>query len=75
MRFCNFGPDWDQIAEVSLLGKRIRRNPALAKYLLMLPPTTRKDPPFVDCPTKYVSPSFKYQFVCFNPVKTSFLAF
>ena len=31
IRFCNFGPDWEQIARFSLLGQGIRRSPALAK--------------------------------------------
>ena len=74
-RFCKFGPNWDQIAEFSLLEQRIKRSPALAKYFFILSPTTRKNPPFVDSPTKCLSPSTKYQFPCFNPVKTSFLAF
>ena len=75
IRFCSFGPNWDQTAEISLLGQGIRRSLALAKYLLILSPTIRKNLPFVDTPTKCLSPSTKYQFPCFNPVKTSFLAF
>ena len=73
-RFCNFGQHWDQIAEFSLLGQGIRGNTVIAKYLVILSPTTRNNPPFVDSPTKYLSLSIKYQLPCFNPVKT-FLAF
>ena len=72
IRFCNFGQNWDQIAEFSLLEQGIRRSTALAKYLLILSLTTRKNPPFVDYPTKSFPPSTKYQFPCFNPVKTFF---
>ena len=85
LRFCNFGPNWDQIARFSVLGHGIRRSPALAKNLLILSPTTRKPPlpsspplssfAFVDSPTKFFSPSTKYQFPCFNPGKTLFLVF
>ena len=76
IRFCNFTANWDQIAEFSLLEQGIRMSPALVKYLLILSPTTRKNPSFVYCPTKCLPPSTKYQFPCFNPVKTlfSFLA-
>ena len=40
-RFCDFGPNWDQIPEFSLLEQGIRTSPALAKYFLILNLTTR----------------------------------
>ena len=40
-RFCNFGPNWDQISEFSLLEQGMRRSPALAKYFLILYRTTK----------------------------------
>ena len=70
IRFCNFRPNWDQIAGFFLLRKRIRKSCPLAKNLLILPPTSRKNPP-----TKFLSPPTKCQFPCFNPIKASFLAF
>ena len=57
------------------MGQGLRRSLALAKYLFILSRTTRKNFPFVDSFTKYLSPSTKYQFPYFNPIKTSFLAF
>ena len=75
IRSCSFGPNWNQIAGFSLLGQGIRKSPALAKYLLILSPTTRKNPPFVDSPTKCLSPSTKRQFPCFNPVKKIIFSF
>ena len=75
IRSCNFGPNWDQIARFSLMGQGLRRSLALVKCLFILSRTTRKNPPFVDSFTKYLYPSTKYQFPCFNPIKTSFLDF
>ena len=54
----------------TLLGQGIRRSPPMAKNL----PPTRKIYP-LDSPTKFLSPSTKYQLPRFNPPKTSFLAF
>ena len=76
--FCNFGPNWDQIGGFSLLGWRIRRSPALAKDLLILSSTARKNQLLsllVDSPNKFLSFSTKYQFPCFNPIKLHFWLF
>ena len=46
---CNFGPNWDQTAGISLLVQEIK-SPALAKNLLILSPTTMKNPPLLRLP-------------------------
>ena len=48
MRY-NLGPNLDQIAAFSLLGQEKRRTPALVE--------TRKNPPFADFTTNFLSPS------------------
>ena len=65
-----------QIAGFSLMGQQILGNLPLAGNLFIPSSTTRKNPPSVGSPTKFLS-SFpaKYQFPCSNSVKTSFLAF
>ena len=45
IRFSNFGPNWDNIGGFSLMGQGIGKSPALAKNLLILFPTTKKNPP------------------------------
>ena len=60
IRFSNSGQSWNQITEFSLLGQGIRRSTGLAKHLLILSPTTRKNPPFIYSPFKCLSPSTKY---------------
>ena len=45
IKFCKFDPNWDQIGGFSLLGQGIKRCPALIKNLLVLYPTTKKNPP------------------------------
>ena len=43
IRFSNFGPNWDNIGGFSLMGQGIGKSPALAKNLLILFPTTKKN--------------------------------
>ena len=45
IRFSNFGPNWDNIGGFSLMGQGIGKSPALAKNLLILFPTAKKNPP------------------------------
>ena len=59
VRFCNLGPNWDQNARFSLLSKRYRK---ICSFSL---PPHGKIPSFVESPTKFLSPSTKYQIPCF----------
>ena len=46
IRFSSFGPNWDNIGGFSLMGQvKIGKSPALAKNLLILFPTTKKNLP------------------------------
>ena len=45
IRFFNFGPNWNNIGGFSPMGQGIGKSPALAKNLLILFPTTKKNPP------------------------------
>ena len=75
VRFCNFGPDWDQIAGFSLLRQGIGKSSALAKNFLPLSHYQEKLPLLVGSPYKCLSPSTKYQFPCFKPINFIFSIF
>ena len=45
IRFSNFGPNSDNVRGFSLMRQEIGRSPALVKNLLILFPTTKKNPP------------------------------
>ena len=76
--FSNFGSNWDNIGGFSLMGQGIGRSPALAKNLLTLFSTTKKNPPIsrfyhqIFIPLHQIT---KYQILCFNQIKTAFLSF
>ena len=71
IRFSNFGPTWDNIGGFSLMRQGIGRSPALAKNLLILFPTTKKNHPI----SRLSYQITKYQIPCLNQMKTTFLSF
>ena len=76
IRFCNFDSNLHMVGGFSLMGQGIRRSSALAKHCLVLSLSLPiKIPPLVECPTKFLSPSTKYQFPRFNVIKTAYLTF
>ena len=77
IRFSNFGPNSDNIGGFSLMGQGIGRSPAPAKNVLILFPTTKKNPPISRLSQQIFIPLHqitKYQIPCFNQIKTAFLS-
>ena len=78
IRFSHFGPNWDNIGGFFLMTQGIGRSPALAKTLLILFPTPKKNPPISRLSHQIFIPIYqitKYQIPCFNQIKTPFSSF
>ena len=78
IRFSNFGPNWGNIGGFSLIGQGIGKSPAPAINLLILFPTTKKNPPIRRLSHQTFIPLHqitKYQVPCFNQIKTPFVSF